>query len=127
MIRRACYMMSYVAFESFNAFSFLCDSRTSWIFPIFARPLKRTIRYIHGNNRHEIARRPLEHVRHFLHIYTSNDLFVNLCRHGSLLFPSKIRGESFSLFSQNFRNHFWQRSTAFTTINGVYCGHRGAM
>lgn len=54
MIRRACYMMSYVAFESFNAFSFL--SRFPYVpdFPQFSRVLfrtKRAIRYIYGNNR----------------------------------------------------------------------------
>lgn len=47
MIRRACYMMSYVAFESFNAFSFLShDSRTSRIFPNFrASFLERSVQY----------------------------------------------------------------------------------
>lgn len=44
MIRRACYMMSYVAFESFTAFSFLYDGPCVLDFPNF-RASQRTVQY----------------------------------------------------------------------------------
>lgn len=155
MIRRACYMMSYVAFESFNAFSFL--SRFPYVpdFPQFSRVLfrtKRAIRYIYGNNRQlEITLNTMfwSGRSKFL-TYPRNFKIPNeICSRSSVQFCSQFLGKrifacvkkkilqkimemlwikkciknykSFfknSTFQQNFR------STAFTTINGVYCARR---